>query len=251
MSDSQFRNKVVVIAGGAKNLGGLLTSNFLEQGARVLVHYHSDNSRQDAEKTVDLSSALDGEAAAIQADLTKPSQVRNLFDEAENRFGPVDIAINTTGMVLRKPIAEIEEDEYDSMFDINAKAAFFFIQEAGKRLKDDGKIISLGTSLQAAFTDGYSAYAGAKAPLEHFTRAAAKELADRRISVNVVAPGPMDTPFFYPQETPERVDFHKSQAMGNKLTDIEDIAPIIEFLSGDGAWFTGQTLFPNGGYTTR
>ena len=152
MSDTKFRDKVVVIAGGAKNLGGLLTSHFLEQGARVLVHYHSDSSREDAEKTVNLGSNLDGEAAAVQADLTKPAQVKKLFDEAENRFGPVDIAINTTGMVLRKPIAEIDEDEYDSMFDINAKAAFFFIQQAGKRLKDHGKIISIGTSLQAAFT---------------------------------------------------------------------------------------------------
>ncbi|MFC9258161.1 SDR family oxidoreductase, partial [Amycolatopsis thailandensis] len=160
-------------------------------------------------------------------------------------------AVNTTGMVLRKPILETTEEDYDRMFAVNAKAAYFFIQEAGRRLSDNGKIISLGTSLLAAFTDGYSTYAGGKAPLEHFTRAAAKEFAERGISVNVVAPGPMDTPFFYPQETPERVEFHKSQAKGGRLTEIEDIVPIIRFLATDGAWFTGQTLFPNGGYTTR
>lgn len=85
----------------------------------------------------------------------------------------------------------------------------------------------------------------------NFTRAAAKEFADREISVNVVAPGPMDTPFFYLQETPERVQFHQSMAMGNQLTQIEDIAPIIRFLATDGWWFTGQTMFSNGGYTTR
>jgi len=153
--------------------------------------------------------------------------------------------------VLRKPILEISEDEYDRMLGINSKAGFFFIQEAGRRLNDDGRIISLGTSLLAAFTDGYSVYAGGKAPLEHFTRAAAKEFADRGISVNVVAPGPMDTPFFYPQENDQRVEFHKSQALKNQLTQIEDIAPVIRFLATDGWWFTGQTLFPNGGYTTR
>lgn len=74
---------------------------------------------------------------------------------------------------------------------------------------------------------------------------------DRGISVNAVAPGPMDTPFFYPQESEEAVAFHKSQALHNQLTNIEDIAPIITFLTTDGWWINGQTLFANGGYTTR
>ena len=73
----------------------------------------------------------------------------------------------------------------------------------------------------------------------------------RGISVNTIAPGPMDTPFFYGQETPERVAFHKSQALGNNLTKVEDIVPIILFLTGDGWWINGQTIFANGGYTTR
>ena len=171
--------------------------------------------------------------------LTRVAEVRGLFDAAADAFGGVDVAVNTTGMVLRKPILETSEEEFDRMFAINAKAAYFFTQEAGRRLNDGGKIAILGTSLLAAFTDGYSTYAGGKAPLEHFTRAAAKEFADRRISVNTVAPGPMDTPFFYPQETPERVEFHKSQAMGGQLTQIEDIVPIIRFLATEGWWFTG------------
>lgn len=137
------------------------------------------------------------------------------------------------------------------MFAVNAKAGYFFIQEAGRRLNDYGKIVSLGTSLQNAFTEGYSTYAGGKAPLEHFTRAAAKEFADRSISVNVVAPGPMDTSFFYPQENEQRVQFHQSQGLDNQLTQIDDVAPTIHHLVTDGWWFTGQTLFPNGGYTTR
>src|SRR5690606_13254051 len=107
------------------------------------------------------------------------------------------------------------------------------------------------TALLAAFTDGYSTYAGGKSPVEHFTRAAAKEFADRGISVTAIAPGPMDTPFFYGQETPERVEFHKSQGMGGQLTKIEDIAPIVRFLASEGWWITGQTIFANGGYTTR
>jgi NAD(P)-dependent dehydrogenase (short-subunit alcohol dehydrogenase family) len=137
------------------------------------------------------------------------------------------------------------------MFDINAKAAYFFLQQAGRRLNDGGSVITIVTALLAAFTDGYSTYAGAKSPVEHFTRAAAKEFAARGINVNNVGPGPMDTPFFYGQETPERVEFHKSQAMGGRLTLIEDIAPLVVFLADEGHWITGQTIFANGGYTTR
>ena len=137
------------------------------------------------------------------------------------------------------------------MFDVNAKAAFFFIQQAGRRLADGGSVITIVTSLLAAFTDGYATYAGAKSPVEHFTRAAAKEFAARDINVNNVAPGPMDTPFFYGQETAERVTFHRSQAMGNRLTMVEDIAPLVVFLAGEGHWITGQTIFANGGHTTR
>ncbi|MFG3258850.1 SDR family oxidoreductase [Streptomyces sp. NPDC048172] len=249
MTENTLPNKVAVVAGGAKNLGGLISTTFADAGAKVVVHHH--NSEAEAEQTVKEIEEGGGQAVAVQGDLTKVADVRRLFDTAVDTFGGVDIAVNTTGMVLRKPILETSEDEYDRMFGINAKAAYFFIQEAGRRLNDHGKIISLGTSLLAAFTDGYSTYAGGKAPLEHFTRAAAKEFADRHISVNVVAPGPMDTPFFYPQETPQRVEFHKSQALGDQLTQIEDIVPVVRFLATEGWWFTGQTLFPNGGYTTR
>ena len=249
MTGNTLRDKVAVVAGGGKNLGGLISAEFAAAGAKLVVHHHG--SAEAAEQTVKEIEDAGGQAVAVQGDLTRVADVRQLFDLAVDTFGGVDVAVNTTGMVLRKPILETSEDEYDRMFGVNAKAAYFFIQEAGRRLNDHGRIISLGTSLLAAFTDGYSTYAGAKAPLEHFTRAAAKEFADRSISVNVVAPGPMDTPFFYPQETPERVEFHKSQAMGGQLTQIEDIVPVVRFLATDGGWFTGQTLFPNGGYTTR
>ncbi|GAA3735022.1 SDR family oxidoreductase [Streptomyces tremellae] len=249
MAEHTLRDKVAVVGGGEKNLGALVSRVFAEDGARVVVHYHT--GEKEAEETVGAIEDAGGQAVAVQGDLTDVAHVRRLFDTAVDTYGGVDVAVNTTGMVLRKPILETTEEDYDRMFGINAKAGYFFIQEAGRRLNDHGRIISLGTSLLAAFTDGYSTYAGGKAPLEHFTRAAAKEFADRSIAVNVVAPGPMDTPFFYPQETPERVEFHKSQAMEGRLTRIEDVAPLIRFLATEGAWITGQTLFPNGGYTTR
>lgn len=247
-----IEGKVALVAGGAKNLGGLISLDFANSGAKaVAIHYHSEGSKAAAEATAAAVKSAGADAWIFQGDLTQAQNVSALFEGAKAEFGGVDVAVNTVGKVLRKPIVETSDDEFDAMMDVNARSAYFFLREAGKHLNDDGKVITIVTSLLAAFTDGYSTYAGAKAPVEHFTRAAAKEFGVRGISVTSIGPGPMDTPFFYGEETPERVAFHKSQAMGNQLTQIEDIAPIVRFLATDGWWITGQTIFANGGYTTR
>nr|WP_308530810.1 SDR family oxidoreductase [uncultured Serratia sp.] len=257
MSKQSLHGKVVLIAGGAKNLGGLVARDLAANGAAaVVVHYNSDATRAAAEETLQAVKAAGAEAIAVQGDLTQPANVALLFEEAVKAFGKVDIAINTAGLVIKKPIAEVTEADYDSSFDINAKAAFFFIQQAGKHLADNGRIVTIVSSLLAAYTPFYAVYPGSKAPVEHFTRAASKEFGERGISVNAIGPGPMDTPFFYGQESKEAVAYHSSAAALSKfsktgLTDIEDIAPIVKFLVTDGWWITGQTLFANGGYTTR
>lgn len=251
MAKTEINNAAVVIAGGAKNLGGLVARDLAQTGAKIAIHFHSDETLADAEQTKQAIEQFGSEAIIVQGDLTKSSDVERLFAEAKTAFGKVDIAINTVGKVLRKPIIDTSNEELDAMIDANTKSAYLFLKEAGKEISDNGKIVSIVTSLLGAFTDGYSTYAGSKAAVEHFNRAAAKEFADRGISVTAVAPGPMDTPFFYGEETPERVEYHKSQAIGGQLTKIEDIAPIIRFLVSDGWWITGQTIFANGGYTTR
>jgi NAD(P)-dependent dehydrogenase (short-subunit alcohol dehydrogenase family) len=257
MSKQSLNGKVVLIAGGAKNLGGLVARDLAANGAAaVVVHYNSDATRAAAEETLQAVKAAGAQAIAVQGDLTQPANVALLFEEAVKAFGKVDIAINTAGLVIKKPIAEVTEADYDSSLDINAKAAFFFIQQAGKHLADNGRIVTIVSSLLAAYTPFYAVYPGSKAPVEHFTRAASKEFGERGISVNAIGPGPMDTPFFYGQESKEAVAYHSSAAALSKfsktgLTDIEDIAPIVKFLVTDGWWITGQTLFANGGYTTR
>jgi NAD(P)-dependent dehydrogenase (short-subunit alcohol dehydrogenase family) len=251
MANQEVNGKVVLIAGGAKNLGGLLSRDFAAQGAKLVIHYNSESTRAEAEKTLSDVQAFGAEGLLVQGDLTQLSNIKALFDKAEEKFGKVDIAINTVGKVLKKPFVETSEHEYDSMSDINSKVAYFFILEAGKRINDNGKICTVVTSLLAAYTGLYSTYAGMKAPVEHFTRAASKEFGPRGISVTAVAPGPMDTPFFYGQESEDAVAYHKSASALGGLTDIKDIAPLIEFLVTDGWWITGQTIFANGGYTTR
>ncbi|MDR6919704.1 MULTISPECIES: SDR family oxidoreductase [Chryseobacterium] len=251
MKTHDVNGKVILVAGGGKNLGGLLCRNLAAKGAKLVIHYNSESTRSDAEKTLADVQALGAEAILVQGDLTKVEKITELFDAGIKKFGGIDIAINTVGKVLKKPFADTTEAEYDSMSEINSKVAYFFIQEAGKKLNNDGKICTIVTSLLAAYTGLYSTYAGMKAPVEHFTRAASKEFGERGISVTAVAPGPMDTPFFYGQESDDAVAYHKSASALGGLTDIKDIAPLVEFLVTDGWWITGQTIFANGGYTTR
>lgn len=251
MAETSLAGRTVIVCGASRNLGALISTTVAREGADVVVHYNSDSSAAKAADVVAAVEKAGGRAVAHQGDLSTSAAVAGLFDKAEAEFGPVFAVVNTAGKVIKKPVAEVTDEEYDEMFAINAKAAFLVMREAATRVADGGKIVTILTSLLAAYAADYSVYAGSKAPVEHVTRALSKELMGRKVSVNNVAPGPMDTPFFYPAETDDSVAFHRSQAMGGELTQIEDIAPIVRFLLTEGWWINGQTLFANGGYTTR
>lgn len=257
MTTHNITGKKILIAGGGKNLGGLLARDLAKHGAKAIaIHYNKPSSLPETEKTMAAVKQAGADAYVFQGDLTTAGAVEKLFTEAKMAMSGIDIAVNTVGKVLKKPIVDISEEEYDSMSAVNAKSAFFFIKEAGKNLNDNGKIVTLVTSLLGAFTPFYASYAGLKAPVEHFTRAAAKEFGDRGISVNAIGPGPMDTDFFYGQESEDAQAYHKTAAALSKfsktgLTDIEDIVPYIRFLVSEGWWMTGQTILVNGGYTTK
>nr|WKF60380.1 3-oxoacyl-[acyl-carrier-protein] reductase FabG [Paraburkholderia busanensis] len=257
MADHSIKGKVVLIAGGAKNLGGLIARDLAQQGAAaVAIHYNSASSKAAADETVAAIEAAGAKSVAFQADLTRAAAVEKLFADTIAAVGKPDIAINTVGKVLKKPFVEISETEYDEMTAVNSKSAFFFLKEAGKNVNDHGKVVTLVTSLLGAFTPFYAAYEGTKAPVEHFTRAASKEFGQRGISVNAVGPGPMDTPFFYPAEGEDAVAYHRTAAALSSfsktgLTDIKDVVPFIRHLVSDGWWITGQTILINGGYTTK
>ena len=257
MANHSISGKTVLITGGAKNLGGLIARDLAQHGAAaVAVHYNSDAAKADADETVRAIAAAGARGFAFQADLTGAGAMEKLFADAKAAMGSIDIAINTVGKVLKKPMVEIGEAEFDDMSAVNAKSAFFFLKEAGRTVSDNGKVCSLVTSLLGAYTPFYAAYAGTKAPVEHFTRAASKEFGERGISVTAIGPGPMDTPFFYPAEGEDAVKYHKTAAALSPfsktgLTDVEDIVPFIRFLVSEGWWMTGQTILVNGGYTTK
>jgi NAD(P)-dependent dehydrogenase (short-subunit alcohol dehydrogenase family) len=230
-----LKGQTVLICGGCKNLGALIARTLHAEGAQLALHYNSAKTKQSADE---LAKSLG--AKVYQGDLTTGENVRKLFEWAVSEIGKPKIVINTVGMVIKKPMVDITEAEYDQMFGVNSKSAFFITQEAAKHVQDGGKIINIVTALLAVYTPFYTLYQGSKAPVEWFTKGLSKELMPRGVSVNAIAPGPMDTSFFYPQENDDSVAFFKTQALDGRLTKIEDIAPLVKFLCTDGAWISGE-----------
>ncbi|ADV20412.1 short-chain dehydrogenase/reductase SDR [Cryptococcus gattii E566] len=228
MSSTHLRGQAAVITGGGKNLGALIAKTLAKQGVNIVIHYNSAGSKSETEATLKTVESYGVKAAVFQANLTTEASVEKLFSDAR--------------LLLGCPSSILPSIRFDDMFLVNSKCAFFFIKHAANNLNEGGTIISLVTSLLGAFAPGYSTYQGSKAPVEWFTKSAAKELQPKNIRVNCVAPGPMDIPFFYGQETEDAVAFHKSQSLTGRLTDIKDIAPLVEFLCKD-KWITGQIIF--------
>ncbi|MEM8792220.1 MAG: SDR family oxidoreductase [Pseudomonadota bacterium] len=247
-----LEGKVAIITGSARNMGRAFAAALSARGADVVVHHHADSSAADAEETARLVRQNGGRALITKGDLSNASVVEAMFSGARDTFGRIDIVINNAGIVLKKPFAEITEAEFDTAFGINAKAAFLTMQQAARHIEDNGRIINMGTTLLGATTGMYGVYAGSKAPLEDFTRALAKEIGGRGVTVNVVAPGPINTAFFHGQENEQSTAYLSNMSVAGRLGEISDIVPLIDFLASQGSqWVTAQTLFVNGGFLAR
>jgi NAD(P)-dependent dehydrogenase (short-subunit alcohol dehydrogenase family) len=247
-----LEGKVAIVTGGARNMGRAFCDALARLGADVVVHHHSERSAAQAQEAAASVRSQGRRSLVVCGDLSVPRTVGELFAATRAAFSHVDVVVNNAGVVIKKPMVEVSEADFDRSFGANAKAAFFVMQEAARQLRDGGRIINMGTTILGATIPFYSVYAGAKAPLEAFTRALAKEIGARGITVNVVAPGPIDTPFYHGAETPESVARATTASVAGRLGRVEDIVPLIEFLaSPQSQWVTAQTLFINGGYLAR
>ena len=247
-SSSDGDSRVAIVTGGTANLGKLFAESLASDGVNLVVHYNSPRRAQEAKHVVNELEGLGVEAIAHQGDLTDTGQITQLVDATIDRFGKWDILVNTSGLIIRKPLVETSEKDFDDSFAINAKIPYFFMREAYDKMADNGRIINMVTTQVAVTAATYSAYAGSKAPVEHFTKAFAKEIGPRGVTVNCIAPGPQKTSFFYNAETPETIAWLSGMTINGDLGEPADVVPVVRFLAApETRWVTAQTIYVNGG----
>jgi 3-oxoacyl-[acyl-carrier protein] reductase len=183
-------------------------------------------------------------AQIIQFDISKVSSIRSAFADVAKIFPQIDISIVNSGVTSAGQLESTSEEEYDRVFDVNTKGAFFTAQESAKLLRDGGRLIFISSVITHSVVPGYSVYAASKGALNQFARFLSVELAARKITVNTVSPGPTDTDML----APAFAEMAKSLSPFKRLGTAEDIGKAVEFLASDaGAWVTGADLNVSGG----
>ncbi|MDJ1484948.1 SDR family oxidoreductase [Cytophagaceae bacterium YF14B1] len=240
-----LNEKVVLVTGASRGIGASLAQSFAENGAKVIVNYAG--SKDAAEKVVANIKQKGGDAIAVQADVSKPADVKNLFDTAIAQYGRIDVLVNNAGIMITKTIKDTTDEEFDRHFDINVKGVFNTLREAATRLSDNGSVINFSTSVNRLMLPGYGTYVATKSAVEQLTRIFAKEVGARGINVNSVSPGPTDTELFTNGKSEELINRLASLSAFNRIGKPEDIVPIVLFLASDEAkWISAQNIGANG-----
>ena len=241
---TSLTGKVAIVTGASRGIGRAIAQRLAQDGASLVINY--GRSADEAKELVSTIEADGGQALAVQADISQVADIRRLFQETLARFGKLDILINNAGVAIYKPLAEATEEDFDSTFALNAKGTFFALQEAVRHIADNGRIVSISTGGTVLGSAGGSFYSGSKAAVEQFTKALAKEIGDRGITVNVVSPGFTDTEML--AKNPQFKEMGAKMSPLGRLGQPEDIADVVAFLvSEKGRWITGQNIEAGGG----
>jgi len=245
---SRLKNKVAVVTGAAKGIGAGIAKGLAAEGAAVVVNYAS--SREAADKVVAEIKANGGKAIAMQGDVAKAADVERLFAETKKAFGRVDVLVNNAGVYDFVPIGEVTEKHFHRLFDTNVLGPILATREAMKYLVEGGSVINIGSVASTSGPAASVVYSATKGALDSVTRVLANELGPRKIRVNSINPGPVETDGYHAGGF-SGSDFEKGAVAQTPLGRIgrpEDFGPIAVFLASDEAgWLTGETLVASGG----
>ena len=241
-----LNNKVALITGSSRGIGKAIATRLAKDGAAVVINYsHSADKAEAAVKEIEQAG---GKAIALQADVSKVADLERLFEQTIDKLGKVDILVNCAGVIVYKLMVEVTEDDFDKIMAVNVKGTYFACQQAAKKMADGGRIVNISSTTTALMLPTYSAYVATKGAVEQISRVLCKELGDRGITVNIVSPGPTDTPLFRKGKTKEQIKHFGDMAALGRIAEVEDIADAIAFLCSDDArWITGQNIRVNGG----
>ena len=245
-------NKIALVTGGSRGIGRAIATTLAADGALVAVHF--GKSTAAADEVVANIKAAGGDAFAVGADLAAPDAAARLFSaldaELTRRTGAAkfDILVNNAGVGSFVPFSEATEAQLDEVYAVNFRSLFLITQEAAKRLNDGGRIVSTSSILARTPLPMLAAYSALKVAIDNLSKSLAVELGARNITVNVVAPGNIDTDMNGFAKSPDQTAWVLSKQALKRVGKAEDVADVVAFLAGPRArWVTGQTIEVGGG----
>jgi len=246
----KLAGKVAIVTGASKGIGASIAKHLAAEGAAVIVNYST--SKEGADRVVDDITSKGGRAIAVKADVTKQDEIAHLFAETQSAFAKLDILVNNAGMYEFSPLENITEEHFSRLFDLNVLGLIRASREAVKHFGPEGGSIVNISSIVSTLSPPYaSVYSASKAAVDAVTKSLAKELGPRRIRVNAINPGYVQTEGWYAAGLAESdvTKFVKSQTPLGRLGRPEDIAPAaVFFASSDSSWISGETLLIAGGF---
>ena len=248
---NKLNGKVAVVTGASKGIGAEIARQLAAEGAAVVVNYSS--SKEGADRVVADITRTGGKAVAVQANVANKADIQRLFAETKAAFGRLDVLVNNAGIYEFAPLTEVTAEHFHKMFDLNVLGLLLTTQEAVKHFgSDGGSIVNVSSVVSTYGVPNGSVYSATKAAVDAVTRSLAKELGARKIRVNSINPGMVETEGTTSAGiTSGESDFRKQMESLSPLGRIgkpDDIAPAaVYFASADSAWLTGETLYVAGG----
>lgn len=242
----RLEHKVALITGASKGIGATIAKKMASEGAKVIVNYHTD--KVSAQNVVDEVKANGGDAIAIKADVSKATEVKNLFIKSKETFGSITTLVNNAGVYKFESIEAVSEEEFHNHFNTNVLSVFLSIQEAMPHFENKGgSIINISSVASVKATAMTSLYTATKSAVDGITKTLSKELGSKNIRINSILPGPTETEG-NPINTDMKAYITANTPLGNvgKTTDISQLAVFLA--SEEASWITGQKISVSGGF---
>ena len=239
--------KSAIVTGSSRGIGAAVVRRLATDGFSVVVNYVS--GPEEAEKIAREINSAGGQAIAVRADVSQEADVKHLFEETRRAFSTVDVVVHNAGIMPLFPIASGDVAQFDKVIATNLRSAFLILSQAAQHIAEGGRIVAFSSSVVAKAFPTYGAYIASKAGTEGLVHVLANELAGKQVTVNAVAPGPVNTELFTKGKSPQQIEEAKKTNPMGRLGEPEDIARVISFLVGpEGGWINSQVIRPNGGF---